>query len=189
MLLPHSNEENDGKETVADIDRGTVDLTDSNGHAHRIHICLCVWDDPDRGGKGKVSSSLRGERTRQNMNSDNLPNVGEVAVSNENANGDHQNQENGENIVQQPNYEQEPSFTLTMSAMEWWNYAIATAQDNQEHNQVNPHELPLLHLPVPSMSRCDRCLLTLMIEERRDILMWLWQEMKDMERVLRLENM
>ncbi|KAG1843993.1 hypothetical protein C8R48DRAFT_678561 [Suillus tomentosus] len=143
------------------------------------------------GGKGKVSSSLRGERTRhisyyyitvRNMNSDNLPNVGEVAVSNENANGDHQN-------VQQPNYEQEPSFTLTMSAMEWWNYAIATAQDNREHNQVNPHELPLLHLPVPSMSRRDRCLLTLMIEERRDILMRLWQEMKDMERVLRLENM
>lgn len=67
-----------------------------------------------------------------------------------------------------------------------WNYAITVAQDDREHRQADPHALPTPRPPVP-MSRRERCLLTLMVEERRDMLMRLWQEMKDVERVLGLE--
>ncbi|KAG2741291.1 hypothetical protein P692DRAFT_201871733 [Suillus brevipes Sb2] len=121
-----------------------------------------------------------------NANNLNFLNVGEMAMGNENVNGNHQNQENRENMVQQPNRKQEPTFTATASTMVLWNYAIAIAQDDREHREVNPHAPPTLHPPVP-MSRRERCLLTLMVEERRDMLMQLWQEMKDVERVLGLE--
>jgi hypothetical protein len=38
------------------------------------------------------------------------------------------------------------------------------------------------------MSRRDRCILTLMVEEKRDFLRKLWDELDEIERILGLEN-
>ncbi|KAG1829685.1 hypothetical protein EV424DRAFT_1535704 [Suillus variegatus] len=52
-----------------------------------------------------------------------------------------------------------------MSAMTLWDYAQIIMQDNQEHARNHPHRVHAPHPSVP-MSRRDRCILTLIVEEK-----------------------
>lgn len=59
-------------------------------------------------------------------------------------------------------------------------------QDEQEHAQTHPHAARPPRPPVP-MSRRDRCILTLILEEKRDNLKQLWKELSEIELLLGLE--
>lgn len=69
-----------------------------------------------------------------------------------------------------------------------WNYAQEIVQDDMDHAQTYPNAPRPAHPPIP-MSRRDRCLLALMLEDRCDAVWRLWQELNEMERMLGLEDM
>ncbi|KAG1778645.1 hypothetical protein EV702DRAFT_1044501 [Suillus placidus] len=78
------------------------------------------------------------------------------------------------------------SVLLPISAL--WNYAQEIAQDDMDHAQTHldvPHPA---HPPIPILRR-DRCLLVLMLEDRRDAMFRLWQELDEIEHMLGLQHM
>ncbi|KIK33557.1 hypothetical protein CY34DRAFT_18297 [Suillus luteus UH-Slu-Lm8-n1] len=88
--------------------------------------------------------------------------------------------------VQQQGEAPQPGFVITTSAMALWDYAQTVVQDEQEHAQTHPHAARPPRPPVP-MSRRDRCILTLILEEKRDNLKQLWKELSEIELLLGLE--
>ncbi|KAG2151049.1 uncharacterized protein EDB93DRAFT_1249544 [Suillus bovinus] len=71
-----------------------------------------------------------------------------------------------DNNVQQQGAPQS-GFVITTSAMALWDYVQTIVQDEQEHAQTHPHAACPPRPPIP-MSRRDRCILTLILEEKRD---------------------
>ncbi|KAG2140554.1 hypothetical protein DEU56DRAFT_755172 [Suillus clintonianus] len=59
------------------------------------------------------------------------------------------------------------SFAITPSAMVLWDYAQEIIQDDMEHGETHPHAPHPSHPPI-QMSHRDKCLLTLMVEDRRE---------------------
>ncbi|KAG2094524.1 hypothetical protein BD769DRAFT_1395085 [Suillus cothurnatus] len=108
------------------------------------------------------------------------------------ANQNMNNQVNGNlnNITEadiQAGQAQGQSFAVTTSAMALWNYAHQIVQDNLEHmqtqlNTLRPHHPPIL------MLHWDKCLLALMVEDKCDVLVRLWQELNDIESLLGVEH-
>ncbi|KAG2052331.1 hypothetical protein BDR06DRAFT_1009612 [Suillus hirtellus] len=95
------------------------------------------------------------------------------------------NDGNEVNNVQQEEVLQ-PGFTIMMSTMTLWDYTQVIVQDNQEHVRDDPHGVRVPH-PAILMSRRDRCILTLMVEEKRDKLRRQWEELNEIELLLGLE--
>ncbi|KAG0698986.1 hypothetical protein DFH29DRAFT_1002372 [Suillus ampliporus] len=83
-------------------------------------------------------------------------------------------------------WEQE-SFTITPSVIALWDYAQQIVQDDMEHGQTHPHDPRPAHPPI-QMSRRDKCLLALMVEDRREAVFRLWQELDEIEYLLGLEH-
>ncbi|KAG1828233.1 hypothetical protein EV424DRAFT_1536756 [Suillus variegatus] len=79
------------------------------------------------------------------------------------------------------------TFTVTPSAIALWDYAQEIVQDDIENAQTHLHAPRPAHPPI-QMSRCDKCLLALMVEDRREAVLRLWQELNEMERLLGLEH-
>ncbi|KAG1802898.1 uncharacterized protein HD556DRAFT_1304138 [Suillus plorans] len=79
------------------------------------------------------------------------------------------------------------TFTVTPSAIALWDYAQEIVQDNIENAQTHPHAPCPAHPPI-QMSCRDKCLLALMVEDRREAVLRLWQELNEMERLLGLEH-
>ncbi|KAG1838674.1 hypothetical protein C8R48DRAFT_680033 [Suillus tomentosus] len=106
----------------------------------------------------------------------------------ENANMRQTQQVNDGNEVNNVQQEEalQPGFAITTSAMTLWDYAQVIVQDNQEHARDDPHGARAPHPAVP-MSRRDRCILTLMVEEKRDELRRQWEELNEIELLLGLE--
>ncbi|KAG2113319.1 hypothetical protein BD769DRAFT_1673700 [Suillus cothurnatus] len=106
---------------------------------------------------------------------------------NENANMRQIQQVNDGNEVNNVQQEEalQPGIAITASAMTLWDYAQTIVQDDREHAQNHPHEARPPHPPVP-MSRRDRCIVTLMIEDKRDELRWQWEELNEIELLLGL---
>ncbi|KAG1788528.1 uncharacterized protein HD556DRAFT_1311947 [Suillus plorans] len=94
--------------------------------------------------------------------------------------------ENVVNNVQQQDGALPPGFTITTSAMALWDYAQTIVQDEQERAQNRHHVARPPHPPIP-MSRRNRCILTLILEEKRDNLKQLWKELNEIELFLGLE--
>jgi hypothetical protein len=69
-----------------------------------------------------------------------------------------------------------------------WDYAHEIVQDNAAWARTHPQAPRVPHPPIP-MSRRDKCILTLMAEERRDEIFRLLNEVIEVERLLGLEDM
>ncbi|KAG2124283.1 hypothetical protein BD769DRAFT_1388829 [Suillus cothurnatus] len=78
-------------------------------------------------------------------------------------------------------------FAVTRSTVMLWDYSQEIAQDNTEFAHAHPHAPCPIHPPV-QMSRRDKCLLVLMVEDRREAVIQLWEELNEIERLLGLEN-
>jgi hypothetical protein len=68
-----------------------------------------------------------------------------------------------------------------------WDYAQEIAQDNTEFAHAHPHAPRPVHPPM-QMSCRDKCLLALMVEDRCEAVIRLWEELNEIERLLGLEN-
>jgi hypothetical protein len=68
-----------------------------------------------------------------------------------------------------------------------WDYAQEIAQDRTEFTYAHPEAPRPAHPPI-QMSRRDKCLLALMVEDRREAVIRLWEELNEIERLLGLEN-
>jgi hypothetical protein len=68
-----------------------------------------------------------------------------------------------------------------------WDYAQEIAQDRTEFAYAHPEAPRPAHPPI-QMSRRDKCLLALMVEDRREAVIRLWEELNEIERLLGLEN-
>ncbi|KAG2344892.1 hypothetical protein BDR05DRAFT_947212 [Suillus weaverae] len=65
--------------------------------------------------------------------------------------------------------------------------AIEIVQDNMEYPQTHPHTPRPAHLPVQMLCH-DKCLLALMVEDRRKAVIQLWEELNEIEYLLDLEH-
>ncbi|KAG2744336.1 hypothetical protein P692DRAFT_20878395 [Suillus brevipes Sb2] len=79
------------------------------------------------------------------------------------------------------------TFTVTQSAIVLWDYAQEIAQDTTEVAQAHPQAPRPIHPPI-QMSRRDKFLLGLMVEDRREAVLRLWEELNEIERLLGLEH-
>ncbi|KAG2107654.1 uncharacterized protein F5147DRAFT_774103 [Suillus discolor] len=79
------------------------------------------------------------------------------------------------------------TFAVTPSAIVLWDYAQEIVQDDMEHMQAHLHVPRPVHPPI-QMSHHDKCLLALMVEDRREALLRLWRELDEMEHLLGLEH-
>ncbi|KAG2739136.1 hypothetical protein P692DRAFT_20756541 [Suillus brevipes Sb2] len=91
------------------------------------------------------------------------------------------------NNDQQDNQAHQPGFAVTATALALWDYAKAIMQDDHERAQTDPLGGRPYHPPVP-MTRRDRCILTLMVEGKRDELKRKWEELNELELLLGLEH-
>ncbi|KAG1865667.1 hypothetical protein C8R48DRAFT_672280 [Suillus tomentosus] len=83
------------------------------------------------------------------------------------------------NEEQQENQTPQPAFAITMSALALWDYAQTIVQDHQEHAQL---------ISLQRVLTTRLCILTLMVEEKRDELKRLWEELDELELLLGLEH-
>ncbi|KIK34161.1 hypothetical protein CY34DRAFT_17915 [Suillus luteus UH-Slu-Lm8-n1] len=89
--------------------------------------------------------------------------------------------------VQAGDLERGETFEVTQSAIALWDYAQEIAQDNTEFAQAHPQAPHPVYPPI-QMSRRDKCLLGLMVEDRREAVIRLWEELNEIERLLGLEH-
>ncbi|KAG2123490.1 hypothetical protein DEU56DRAFT_760045 [Suillus clintonianus] len=83
----------------------------------------------------------------------------------------------------QGQYEAQRGFAITATAMAFWDYANAILLERgQNHPYAQPPQLPV------QMPRREKCILTLMVEEKRDVLRDLWDQLDEIERILGLED-
>ncbi|KAG1802979.1 uncharacterized protein BJ212DRAFT_1304762 [Suillus subaureus] len=76
---------------------------------------------------------------------------------------------------------------VTPSVIALWDYAQEIIQDNVEYTQSHPHMPHPAHPPIQILC-CDRCLLALMVEDRHKVVIWLWQELNEIEHLLGSEH-
>ncbi|KAG2081918.1 uncharacterized protein F5147DRAFT_660657 [Suillus discolor] len=76
---------------------------------------------------------------------------------------------------------------ITPSATVLWDYAQEIVQHNMEYAHTHPHMPHPTHPPI-QMSRRDECLLALMVEDRREAVIRLWQELNEIKHLLGLEH-
>ncbi|KAG1854330.1 hypothetical protein C8R48DRAFT_776720 [Suillus tomentosus] len=79
------------------------------------------------------------------------------------------------------------TFAVTPSATVLWDYAQEIVQDDMEYAHTHPHAPRPAHPPI-QMSRRDKCLLALMVEDRREAVIRLWEELNAIEHLLGLEH-
>ncbi|KAG1728751.1 uncharacterized protein EDB91DRAFT_1085992 [Suillus paluster] len=79
------------------------------------------------------------------------------------------------------------SFAIMPSTIVLWDYAQEIVQDDMEHRQTHPHDPHRAHPPIQMLHR-DKCLLALMVEDRREVVFQLWQELDEIEYLLGLEH-
>ncbi|KAG2053086.1 hypothetical protein BDR06DRAFT_1055129 [Suillus hirtellus] len=79
------------------------------------------------------------------------------------------------------------TFAVTPSAVVLWDYAQEIMQDNMEYAQIHPHTPCPTHPPIQMLCH-NKCLLILMVEDRCEAVIWLWQELSEIEHILGLEH-
>ncbi|KAG2138748.1 hypothetical protein BD769DRAFT_1663477 [Suillus cothurnatus] len=109
---------------------------------------------------------------------------GEVGEVEERAGAEEQGMAEEQSMAEE---ERAEMFAVTQSAVMLWDYAQEIAQDNTEFAHAHPHAPRPVHPPV-QMSRRDKCLLALMVEDRCEAVIRLWEELNEIERLLGLEN-
>ncbi|KAG2150313.1 uncharacterized protein EDB93DRAFT_1103535 [Suillus bovinus] len=90
-------------------------------------------------------------------------------------------------VEQAEGMEQAEMFAAMQTAIALWDYAQEIVLDDMQYMQTHPHAPHPAHPPI-QMSRCNKCLLGLMLEDRREAVTWLWQESNKMELLLGLEH-
>ncbi|KAG1826393.1 hypothetical protein EV424DRAFT_1345548 [Suillus variegatus] len=79
------------------------------------------------------------------------------------------------------------TFAVIPSATVLWDYTQEIVQDNMEYVHTHPHMPRPAHPPIQMLCR-DKCLLALMVEDRRKAVIWLWQELNKTEHLLGLKH-
>ncbi|KAG2136982.1 uncharacterized protein EDB93DRAFT_1253839 [Suillus bovinus] len=79
------------------------------------------------------------------------------------------------------------TFAVTQSMIALWDYAQEITEDNMEFTQAHPQVPHPIHPPIQMLCR-NKCLLVLMVEDRCEAVIQLWEELNEIEHLLGLEN-